>query len=83
MSLSLNAVISANESTRIITGRVIYNPAYTYKFQLKPPTIYHFIDNFVFSFQDLLCAQLYQIQEILMTQLLVDVKIGHLVRSGV
>ena len=24
-----------NESTRIITGHVIYNPAYTYKFQLK------------------------------------------------
>ena len=32
---SLNAVISTNESTRIITGHVIYNPAYTYKFQLK------------------------------------------------
>ena len=32
---SLNAVISSNESTRIITGHVIYNPAYTYKFQLK------------------------------------------------
>ena len=29
------AVISTNESTRIITGHVIYNPAYTYKFQLK------------------------------------------------
>ena len=28
---SLNAVIS----TQIITGHVIYNPAYTYKFQLK------------------------------------------------
>ena len=27
---SLNAVISTNESTRIITGHVIYNPAYTY-----------------------------------------------------
>ena len=26
---------SINESTRIITGHVIYNPAYTYKFQLK------------------------------------------------
>ena len=26
---------STNESTRIITGHVIYNPAYTYKFQLK------------------------------------------------
>ena len=26
---------STNESTRIITGHVIYNPAYTYQFQLK------------------------------------------------
>ena len=32
---SLNAVISTNESTQIITGHVIYNPAFTYKFQLK------------------------------------------------
>ena len=33
---SLNAVvISTNESTQIMTGHVIYNPAYTYKFQLK------------------------------------------------
>ena len=32
---SLNAVISTNESGQIITGHVIYNPAYTYKFQLK------------------------------------------------
>ena len=32
---SVNAVISTIESTRIITGHVIYNPAYTYKFQLK------------------------------------------------
>ena len=32
---SLNAVISTNESTELITGHVIYNPAYTYKFQLK------------------------------------------------
>ena len=32
---NLNAVISTNESTRIITGHVIYDPAYTYKFQLK------------------------------------------------
>ena len=31
----LNAVISTNESTWIITGHVINNPAYTYKFQLK------------------------------------------------
>ena len=35
MLSSLNAVILTNESTRFITGRVIYNPAYTYKFQLK------------------------------------------------
>ena len=32
---SLKAVISNNESTRFITGHVIYNPAYTCKFQLK------------------------------------------------
>ena len=32
---SLNAVISTNESTQIVTGHVIYNWAYTYKFQLK------------------------------------------------
>ena len=32
---SLNAVISTNDSTRIITGHVIYNLAYTCKFQLK------------------------------------------------
>ena len=32
---SLNAVISTDESTQIITGHVIYNLAYTYKFQLK------------------------------------------------
>ena len=32
---SLNAVISTNDSTQFITGHVIYNPAYTYKFQLK------------------------------------------------
>ena len=31
----LNAAISTKESTRIITGHVIYNPAYTYNFQLK------------------------------------------------
>ena len=36
---SLNAVISTNERTRIITGHVIYNPAYTYKFQLKSTNI--------------------------------------------
>ena len=27
----LNAVISTNESPQVITGHVIYNPAYTYK----------------------------------------------------
>ena len=32
---SLKAVISTNESTRTITGHVIYNPAYIYKSQLK------------------------------------------------
>ena len=32
---SLNAVISTNESIEFITGHVIYNLAYTYKFQLK------------------------------------------------
>ena len=32
---TLNAVISTNESNEFITGHVIYNPAYTYKFQLK------------------------------------------------
>ena len=32
---SLNAVISTHETTEFITGHVIYNPAYTYKFQLK------------------------------------------------
>ena len=32
---SLNLVISTNESTQFITGHVIYNLAYTYKFQLK------------------------------------------------
>ena len=32
---SLNAVISTNECTEFRPGHVIYNPAYTYKFQLK------------------------------------------------
>ena len=36
---SLSAVISTNESTWIITGHVIYNPDYTYKFQLKTTLI--------------------------------------------
>ena len=35
MLSSLNAVISTNESTQIVTGHVIYNLAYIYKFQLK------------------------------------------------
>ena len=39
---SLNAVISTNESSRIKTGHVIYNPAYTYKFQLKTTKVKHF-----------------------------------------
>ena len=39
---SLNAVISTNESTRIITGHVIYNPAYTYKFQMKTTIVSEF-----------------------------------------
>ena len=37
---SLNAVISIYESTRIISGHVIYNQAYTYKFQLKTTLVY-------------------------------------------
>ena len=39
----LNAVISTNESTQIITGHVIYNPAYTYKFQLKTTQVSNFL----------------------------------------
>ena len=35
---SLNAVISTNESNEFITGHLTYNPAYTYKFQLKTTT---------------------------------------------
>ena len=35
MLSSLKAVISTDESAQFITGLVIYNPAYTYKFQLK------------------------------------------------
>ena len=43
---SLNAVISTNESNRSITGHVIYNPAYTYKFQLKTTSdIQHCLPN--------------------------------------
>ena len=36
---SLDAVISTNESTEFITGHVIYNLAYTYKFQLKTTNV--------------------------------------------
>ena len=39
---SLNAVILTNESTQIITGHGIYNPAYTYKFQLKTTQMFFF-----------------------------------------
>ena len=35
MLSSLNAVISTDESTQIITSHMIYNPAYNYKLQLK------------------------------------------------
>jgi hypothetical protein len=42
---SLIAVISTNESTQFITGNVIYNPAYTYKIQLKT-TLNRFINIF-------------------------------------
>ena len=38
MLSSLNAVISTNESSRIIPGHVIYNPAYVY---LQIPTENH------------------------------------------
>ena len=32
---ALDVHVSTNESTESITGHVIYNPAYIYKFQLK------------------------------------------------
>ena len=35
LPFGLNGVTSTIESTRIITGHVIYNLAYTYKFQQK------------------------------------------------
>ena len=35
---SLNAVISTNESTWIITGHVIYNPTYSYNSNWEPPS---------------------------------------------
>ena len=41
---------STKESTRIITGHVIYNPAYTYKFQLK--TTFLMIELSIFHPQD-------------------------------
>ena len=47
MLSSLNAVISTNESTEIITGHVIYNPAYTYKFQLK--TTHNMLEQCVYA----------------------------------
>ena len=39
----LKAVISTNESTRIIKGHVIHNLAYNYKFQLKTAMIMNII----------------------------------------
>ena len=42
---SLNALISTNESTRIITVHVIYNLAYTYKFQLKTTYVIYCVLN--------------------------------------
>ena len=36
----MNTAISTNESTRFITGHVIYNPTYTYKFQLKTTMVF-------------------------------------------
>ena len=42
---SLNPVISTNESTQSITGHVIYDLAYTYKFQLKTTQEIHFLEN--------------------------------------
>jgi hypothetical protein len=39
---SLNAVISTNESAEFITGHVIYNLAYTYKFILKTTRLLDF-----------------------------------------
>ena len=40
---NLNAVISTNESTEFITGHVIYNQAYPYKFQLKTTVMSYFL----------------------------------------
>ena len=51
MLYSLNAVISTNESTQFITGHVMYNPAYTYKFQLK--TTLDIMDDLLSNFGDI------------------------------
>ena len=37
---------STNESTQIIAGHVIYNPAYTYKFQLKTTVVFYWLVRF-------------------------------------
>ena len=37
---SLQDISSTMQALKFITGRVIYNPAYTYKFQLKTPLIH-------------------------------------------
>jgi hypothetical protein len=39
---SLKAVILTNESTHSITGHLIYNLAYTFKFQLKTTMVCYF-----------------------------------------
>ena len=51
---SLNAVISTNESTESITGHVISNPAYTYKFQLKTTMVPNDLTYKFLEVQDLL-----------------------------
>ena len=49
---SLNAIISTNESTESITGHVTYNPAYTYKIQLKTTIVILILNsNLVFLYQ--------------------------------
>ena len=47
---SLKAVISTNERTPTITGHVIYNLNYTYKFQLKTTQVW--LDLFNLSLLD-------------------------------
>ena len=49
-AFKLESKFSTNESTRIIPGHVIYNPAYTYKFQLK--TTFLMIELSIFHPQD-------------------------------